>query len=109
VKELGQVNAIAFVISGRDSRLTAQLKYVLMEVCAILPKEAKNNIVAIFTNTTSPLYLSFDIDALNGMVEHPVKPDRQIFIENPYVLWERSKQNKGKVDDAALQTELEGL
>ena len=106
VKELGQVNAIAFVISGRDSRLTAQLKYVLMEVCAILPKEAKNNIVAIFTNTTSPLYLSFDIDALNGMVEHPVKPDRQIFIENPYVLWERSKQNKGKVDDAALQTEL---
>ena len=106
VKNLGQVNAIAFVISGRESRLTAQLKYVLMEVCAILPKAAKNNIVAIFTNTTSPLYLSFDIDALNGMVEHQVKPERQIFIENPYVLWERSKQNKGKVDDAALQMEL---
>eukprot|EP00435_Cladocopium_sp_Y103_P044427 s765_g12.t1 len=77
-----------------------------MEVCAILPKAAKNNIVAIFTNTTSPLYLSFDIDALNSMVEHQVKPERQIFIENPYVLWERSKRNKGKVDDAALQMEL---
>ena len=109
VKTLGQVNAIAFVISGREPCLTPQMKYVLMEVCAILPDEARNNIAAIFTSTISPLYLSFDIDALNGMVEHPVKPDRQIFIENPYVLWEiweRSKQNKGKVDDAALQTEL---
>ena len=106
VKGLGQVNAIAFVISGRDSRMTPQLKYVLMEVCAILPKAAKNNIVAIFTNTTSPLYLSFDIDALNVMVEHPVKPERQIFIENPYVLWERCKQNAGKVDDAAVQMDL---
>lgn len=106
VKKLGQVNAIAFVISGRESRVTAQLKYVLMEVCAILPKTAKNNIVAIFTNTNSPLYLSFDIKALNDMVEHPVEPDRQIFIENPYVLWERCKQNKGKVDDAALQMDL---
>ena len=53
-----------------------------------------------------PLYLSFNIDALNRMVEQTVKPDRQIFIENPYVLWQRCKQNKGKVDDAALQTEL---
>ena len=106
VKTLGQVSAIAFVISGRESRLTAQLKYVLMEVCAILPKAAKSNILAIFTNTASPLYLSFDIDALNGMVEHQVKPERQMFIENPYVLWERSTQNKGKVDDAAVQLEL---
>ena len=106
VKELGQVNAIAFVISGRESRLTPQLKYVLMEVCAILPKTAKNNIVAIFTNTTSPLYLSFDIDALSSMVEHQVTPERHIFIENPYVLWERCRRNTGKVDDAAVQRDL---
>ena len=51
LKKLDHVNAIAFVISGRDSRLTAQLKDVMMEVCTIFPKAAKNNIVAIFTNT----------------------------------------------------------
>ena len=86
--------------------MTVQFKYVLMEVCAILPKAAKNNIVAVFTNTTGPLYLSFDIDALNAMVESPVLPERQIYIENPYVLWERYKQNKGKVDDEAFQMDL---
>eukprot|EP00435_Cladocopium_sp_Y103_P055273 s765_g18.t1 len=43
LKQLDHVNAIAFVISGRDSRLTAQLKDVMMEVCTIFPKAAKDN------------------------------------------------------------------
>ena len=106
VKELGSLHAITIVISGRDSRMTAQLKYVLSEVCAILPKNAKDNLVVVFTNTSSPLYLSFDIEALSKLVDHPVTPNRQVFIENPYVLWERSMQNRGKVDDVSLQTAL---
>ena len=106
VKGLWHVHAITIVISGRDSRMTAQLKCVLSEVCAILPKNSKSNSLVVFTNTSSPLYLSLDIDALSKFVEHSVAPERQVFIENPYVLWERSMQNMGKVDDRELQTEL---
>jgi len=106
IKQLGFVRAITIVVSGRESRMTAQLKYVLTEVCAILPKSARSNIVAVFTNTSNPLYLSFDIDALNKLVEHKIQPEQQIYIENPFVLWERSMQNRGKVDEASMQAGL---
>jgi len=102
IRELGTVHAITMVLCGRDSRMTAQLKYALSEVCAILPKTARQNIAVVFTNTASPLYLTFNVDAVSQLVEHTVAPERQIFIENPYVLWERSMQNQGKVDDSDM-------
>mmetsp|Transcript_70569 Transcript_70569/g.188031 ORF Transcript_70569/g.188031 Transcript_70569/m.188031 type:complete len:754 (+) Transcript_70569:37-2298(+) len=106
VQELETVHAIAIVISGREARMTAQLKYALSEVCAILPKAARSNVIVVFTNTSSPLYLTFDVAAVNSLVEHQVHPQRQVFIENPYVLWERSMRNFGAVDDVAMQEEL---
>lgn len=75
-------------------------------MCAILPKSARSNIVVVFTNTSNPLYLSFDIDALSKFVEHTVPPEKQIFFENPFVLWERSMKHQGHVDQTAMHTEL---
>ena len=106
LKTLGAVHAVTLVISGREARMTTQLKYVLTEVCAILPQTARDNIFVIFTNTASPLYLTFDISVVSQLVEHQVRPERLIFIANPYVLWERSVQNRGKVDDVAVKAAL---
>jgi len=106
VKALGSVHAITLVISGRESRMTAQLKYVLTELCAILPRGARGNILVVFTNTSNPLFLNFDMDALNDLVEHEVAEERQIFIDNPYVLWERGSKNSGKVPNDAIKQGL---
>jgi GTP-binding protein EngB required for normal cell division len=106
IKGLQHIHSIVLVISGREARLTTQLKYVLTEICAILPKDAKNNIVVVFTNTSNPLYLSFDMDTLSSLVEHTVPPTHQIFVENPFVLWERSIKHQGKVPDDALKDGL---
>mmetsp|Transcript_46666 Transcript_46666/g.123288 ORF Transcript_46666/g.123288 Transcript_46666/m.123288 type:complete len:786 (+) Transcript_46666:31-2388(+) len=106
IKSLGTVHAITMVMSGRDSRMTAQLRYALSEVCAILPKSARKDIVVVFTNTSSPIYLTFDVSAVSQLVEHHVSPERQIFVENPFVLWERSIQNFGKVNDETMQRDL---
>ena len=106
IKRLGALHAIALVISGREVRMTAQLNYVLGEICAILPKTARDNIFVIFTNTPSPLYLNFEIKALSELVEHQVEKERQIFIENPYALWENHKKNKGNVNDQLAMNSL---
>eukprot|EP00929_Paragymnodinium_shiwhaense_P081779 TRINITY_DN42888_c0_g2_i3.p1 TRINITY_DN42888_c0_g2~~TRINITY_DN42888_c0_g2_i3.p1 ORF type:complete len:574 (-),score=104.66 TRINITY_DN42888_c0_g2_i3:866-2587(-) len=107
IKKLTHVHSIVLVMSGRDARMTTQLKYVLTEICAILPKGARHNIVTVFTNTANPVYLTFDIETLSSLVEHTIPPERQIFIENPFVLWERSMKHQGKVPSEQLKMGLE--
>jgi GTP-binding protein EngB required for normal cell division len=106
IKNLEHIHAIVLVVSGRQCRATAELKYVLTEICAILPSKARQNIMVVFTNTASPLYLSFDVDVLSSLVEQRVEHDKQVFIENPYVLLERSYLNKGKVCDKETRKAL---
>eukprot|EP00971_Amphidinium_carterae_P033091 651427-Amphidinium_carterae.1 len=62
--------------------------------------------MVVFTNTAGPTYLSFDIGEVNKLVEHQVANERQIYIENPYVMWERVAQNRGKVDEVEVREEL---
>jgi len=100
------LHAICLVISGREAKMSTQLSYVLTQICAILPQEAKNNIILVFTNTSNPCYLNFDIKLLSNMVEKHLV--HQIFIENPYVQVERVRRHAGVVDDDKIQQGLSG-
>mmetsp|Transcript_56497 Transcript_56497/g.128439 ORF Transcript_56497/g.128439 Transcript_56497/m.128439 type:complete len:710 (-) Transcript_56497:284-2413(-) len=106
IRKLGGVHAITIVFSGSQARVTPQLKSALFDIRAILPEEAWENIVVVFTNTPSRLHLTFGIEDLNKLLGHTVTPERQIFIDNPYVLWERSIQNQDRVDGRATCEDL---
>ena len=58
------VNCVCLVINGRQTRLSANLQYVLSEITAILPKNVVGNVIVVFTNTADPLDLNFDLDAI---------------------------------------------
>jgi GTPase SAR1 family protein len=86
------INCVCLVTNGRATRMSATLKYVLSEITAILPKTVIDNVIVVFTNTSSMLHLTFDVDGLKtffgGKFEH------YFCIENPYCLYEKIKNNQ---------------
>jgi len=89
VSKHGSLHAIALVVNGRQNRLHPQLKYVLTELGAILPKTMRQNIFVVFTNTAEALSLSFDQKELSELVDSNVG-NRVIFIDNPLVTMKRA-------------------
>lgn len=87
------INCVCIVINGRQSRMSASLKYVLSEISTILPKEIFNNIIIIFTNTADPLDCNFDIKELDAYIGAR-KDEHFYYIENPYCKIEKSKQSR---------------
>ena len=49
-RDIEYVNCICLVINGRQARTSCQLKYVLTEISATLPKTAFNNLITVMTN-----------------------------------------------------------
>ena len=84
------VNCICLVINGRQSRMSASLKYVMSEISTILPKEVFDNIIVVFTNSADPLDCNFDIRELDHYFEKRIQ--RVFYIENPYCRIEKAKQ-----------------
>ena len=89
------INCVCLVINGRQSRMSASLKYVLSEVSSILPKEIFNNIIVVFTNNAEPLDCNFDISELDHFFGKKI--DHAFYIENPYCRIEKAKQKAGQL------------
>ena len=84
------INCVCLIINGRQSRMTASLKYILSEISTIMPREIFNNIIVVFTNTADPLDCNFDISELDHYFGK--KSDCAFYIENPYCRIEKAKQ-----------------
>ena len=84
------VNCVCLIINGRQSRMTASLKYVLAEISSILPKEIFNNIIVVFTYTAEALDCNFDISELDPFFGRRI--ECAFYIENPYCRIEKAKQ-----------------
>mmetsp|Transcript_4581 Transcript_4581/g.11098 ORF Transcript_4581/g.11098 Transcript_4581/m.11098 type:complete len:410 (-) Transcript_4581:46-1275(-) len=108
IGKLGTIHATVLVISGRNSKMTAQLKYVLSRVRKFLPPETSNSFVVVFTNVVDELYVNFEAAWLAIALGQEVGPERQIFIENPFVMWERRSAN-GRCVDPVVQQKLPHL
>ena len=89
------INCVCLVINGRQSRMTASLKYVLAEISTILPREIFNNIIVVFTNNAEPLDCNFDIRELDSYFGKEL--DHAFYIENPYCRIEKAKQKSGQL------------
>lgn len=79
------INCIIVVINGRVPRVSNQLRYVLANICAILPKQILNQIVVVFTQVADPDDdLQFNPAWLTEFFGKPVGEDRQLCLDNPY-------------------------
>ena len=88
------VNCICLVIKGRDSRMSATLKYVFSEITSILPRVVLDNIIVVFTNSADALELNFDVTALDEFFGQPITEDRIFCIENPYCRFEKARKKQ---------------
>jgi GTP-binding protein EngB required for normal cell division len=92
VKQEQYINCVCLVTNGRAARMSATLKYVLAEVTAILPKSIIDNVIVVFTNTSSIFHLTFDVSELKTFFGR--KLEHYFCIENPYCLYEKIKNNQ---------------
>ena len=89
------INCVCLIINGRQSRMTASLKYVLSEISSVMPREIFNNIIVVFTNTADPLDCNFDISELDPFFGRRI--ECACYIENPYCRIEKAKQKAGQL------------
>ena len=83
------INCVCLIINGRQTRVSVSLKYVLLEITAILPRDILNNVIIVFSNTGDALDLSFDPNSLTEYFGKEV--DNIICIENPYCQFEKAQ------------------
>ena len=91
------VNCVCLVINGRQTRMGANLQYVLSEITAFLPKKLVGNVIVVLTNTVNPLDLNFDLDQLQGFFGQAVKDSHTFIVENPYCRLEKAKIQQGQL------------
>ena len=91
LKTENYINCVCLIISGRQARTSASLKYVLTEITAVLPKEILNNVIIVFSNTGDPLDLNFDPTKLTTYFGRQVPQEQIFFIENPCCRFEKAR------------------
>lgn len=91
------VNCVCLIINGRQSRMSATLRYVLTEITSILPREVLDNVIVVFTNTADPLDLNFEADSLQEYFGKEIESERIFLIENPYCRFEKAQNKQGKL------------
>ena len=96
LEEEAYIHCICLIINGRQSQLSATLKYVMSEITAFLPRDICNNIIIVFSNISDVLDLNFDPNYLNAFFGRN-SVERIFFIENPYCRLEMVKQHQGKL------------
>eukprot|EP00731_Ephydatia_muelleri_P017237 Em0010g335a len=95
-RDIEYVNCICLVINGRQARTSCQLKYVLTEISATLPKTAFNNLITVMTNCQDVTCASFDVKVLSEFFGSDVviKPEHVFYIDNPYSKLEKCQNEK---------------
>ena len=99
------VNCVCLIVNGRRSRMSATLKYVLSEVTAILPKNVVDRVIIVFTNTSDPLDLNFEIGELELYFGKRV--EKFFTIENPYCKFEKAKNQQKNLSKDTIARSLQ--
>ena len=94
IEEATYINAIVLVVNGRDSRMTASLKYVLQEIASMMPQKVLKNTLAVLTNAVSVLDLNFDVKELDKFFNFDV-PFR--CVDNPVARVEKAKALRAEI------------
>ena len=87
------IYCICLVMNGRQSRLTSQLKYVVSEISAILPKSCVYNIIVVLTNVRDSYETSFALKQLEPYLGAGVKNLQVVYIDNPFSVLEEMTSN----------------
>ena len=93
VNAVTYIHCICLVMNGRQSRLTHQLKYVVSEISAILPKSCVYNMIVVLTNVRNSYETSFRLEELVPYLGEKVKQLQVVYIENPFCLLEKMSKN----------------
>ena len=93
VNAVTYIHCICLVMNGRQSRLTHQLKYVVSEISAILPKSCVYNMIVVLTNVRDSYETSFRLEELVPYLGEKVKQLQVVYIENPFCLLEKMSKN----------------
>ena len=90
IEEEEYINCVCIVINGRQTRIVANLQYVLTGIASILPKQVLKNIFFVFTNVADRLVLHFKTKELKNYFGEQVDTTAFICIDNPYSKFERA-------------------
>lgn len=105
LKAESYINCVCLVINGRQARMSATLKYVLTEITAILPRKVLDNLIVVFTNTSNPLFSTFDPLELQTFFGKQVC--NLFYIENPYCHFEKAKIMQNQLSDEKIAASLQ--
>ena len=86
VNEVSYIHAICLIINGTESRMTPQLRYVVSEISAILPKATVSNILVIFTRVCDKDKASFELSELKQFLGRDIPESSAFYIDNPYCI-----------------------
>ena len=93
VNAVTYIHCICLVMNGRQSRLTTQLKYVVSEISAILPKSCVYNMIVVLTNVRNSYETSFALKELEPYLGAEVKNLQVVYIDNPFCVLEKMTSN----------------
>ena len=93
VNAVTYIHCICLVMNGRQSRLTTQLKYVVSEISAILPKSCVYNMIVVLTNVWNSYDTSFALKELEPYLGAEVKNLQVVYIDNPFCVLEKMTSN----------------
>eukprot|EP00731_Ephydatia_muelleri_P036833 Em0334g1a len=100
----GKTSFFNLLCNFDKARVTYQLKYVLTEISATLPKTAFSNLIIIMTNSQDVTCANFDVRELPQFFgsEVVIKPERVFYIDNPYSKLEKCRQETKLVSHQQL-------
>ena len=104
IEEEKYINCVCWVINGRLSRNTADLKYALTQIASILPRAISNNLIVVFTNTESEIDLNFKLDVLSTYFGKKI--DTAFCIENPYCILDKARERRGQIPEDKIVQKL---
>ena len=109
VNAVTYIHCICLVLNGRQARLTSQLKYVVSEISAILPKSCVYNLILVLTNTSiisqSPLARSRS--ELEQYLGAEIPKQNLFCIDNPFCILEGMIKDGIDIDDEYLKNEFQ--
>jgi len=99
------INCIILVINGREARMTTILRYVLTQICSIMPRTVLQQVFVVFSNTSDDLQLNFDISQLKSYIDANIV-ERYICLENPLASIEKAAGAKSQIPKRRLENAL---
>ena len=106
IREEKYIDCVCLVINGRLARNTADLKYALTQIASILPRAISNNLIIVFTNTSSELDLNFDLNEFQTYFGYQIDTDRTFCIDNPYSLLAKARERRGQLSEDLIVQKL---